>query len=479
MNSQYKYKNCIVHVEIREKVQDDYRQLFRTSNSLKAIINNSGSKETKESYGIQLKNLRQSQLSKRNPSYYEYFVHIELTDMRYRNFSENYRFTVIDNEKFSDTIERFRRQTIQNYRTQNYSKYKGEKSFLGDTKFLFHGNKLTGRVFAKKGQILEYYTAKNIQHVYETKLPEQKNKYVGIEIEFCSDIQQSDLALKLFKTGVHKFVHLKDDGSLRPKGNERGYEMAILLKEATFRTDLKRITDILTEIKAKVEGRRCGLHVHLDMRNRRKDLVYSNMVACQDILLGIVDPSRHNNEFCTSVSSKKFPTNFTGERRDRYKTINAAAYYKYKTIEIRMHQGTVDFDEIANWTSLLIKLANYKKVIKGHIYKLTTLQKTLKVKGKLKNYMIDKTCYFQIYGSSGLQPVLARTPEFGLSDEPASVPSIPPPSFEGLRSGSAMASLGSLTYSNAYGSVEPQRPGSPTSGSGAVAPRSISYSWSR
>jgi len=100
---------------------------------------------------------------------------------------------------------------------------------------------------------------------------------------------------------------------------------------------------------------------------RDKELVYNNLVACQDLFMDMTPPSRRNSEFCKRVGSKLFPKQFTGERHERYKTINAASFYRHKTIEVRTHEGTVDPDEIIKWVSLLIKIANYKKKLKRNI----------------------------------------------------------------------------------------------------------------
>lgn len=276
------------------------------------------------------------------------------------------------------------------------SKFAGmNTSFLGEAK--------KGRVFAVEGEVLRIYIKRNVQALYDEKKPTQLKKYIGIELEFCAPIKKDALSLKLFRAGIHKYAQLKTDGSLRPYPKEEGFELAILLEEANYKKDMKKITDLLAEIGARADGRRCGFHVHLDMRRRNKELVYSNLVACQYVLLSIVDPSRYNNEFCTVVSTRKWPTEFTGERAERYKTINAAAYYKYKTLEVRMHEGSVDYNQITNWVDLLVKITNYPKKLKSDISKLTILQKRIKMKKKLFDYALDRSCRFQVENSEETQ----------------------------------------------------------------------------
>jgi hypothetical protein len=265
----------------------------------------------------------------------------------------------------------------------------------------FHGNKKVGRVFAKEGEVLKIYVARNIQSLYEDKTPKESKKYIGIELEFCAPIKEQEFALKLFRSGIHKFAQLKKDGSLRPHEDkkENGYELAILLEESNYKKKLKQITDLLVEVKAVTKDRRAGLHVHLDMRRRNKDLVFNNLVACQYALLSIVDPQRYNNEFCRVVDSRKFPTEFTGQREERYKTINAAAFYKYKTIEVRMHEGSIDYVQISNWVDLLVKIANYSKKLKNTVAKVTMLNKRINLNKKLFNYLKDRSCFWQVQNS--------------------------------------------------------------------------------
>jgi hypothetical protein len=262
----------------------------------------------------------------------------------------------------------------------------------------------SGRVFFRPNQVFEQYIAKKLKDLYAEKRPQDQTKYVGIELEFCAPIKEPDLAIKLFQAGMSKFAQLKTDGSLRPQGDETAFELALLLKESSYKRDLKQVCQLLADVNAVVVDRRCGLHVHLDMRRRNKDVVFSNLVSCQKVLKAIIDPRRNENEFCRTVTSKKFPTRFTGTRQERYKTINAAAYYKFKTLEVRMHQGSLDYKEISNWIDLLVKIANHKVKIKSNVSELTNLRKRIKLKDKIYSDLIDKTCYWQVNGNLS-QPV--------------------------------------------------------------------------
>lgn len=253
-------------------------------------------------------------------------------------------------------------------------------------------------VYSKPGQIHSICLKRKVKELYLEKVPEKNNRYVGLELEFCAPIKELDFAIKLWKAGVHKYAQIKKDGSLRPKFNEFGYELAFLFPENHYKKYLRQVCKILKEVGARADDRRCGLHVHLDMRRRKKDIVYNNLVACQNILFKFLDPARRDNEFCRTVESRNFPKKFTNEREERYKTINAASYYKYKTLEVRMHEGSVNYNEIANWMALLIKISNHKIRIKSDINELTILKKRFRIDNRMNEFFQDKTCFWQLQG---------------------------------------------------------------------------------
>lgn len=309
-------------------------------------------------------------------------------------------------EAFQNMILEVIKQAIQVSRAR-IKPYTGSDR-IGNFTSEFCGDKKKGRVFAKAGEILRIYVEKNIKSLYTDKTPVEPKKYIGIELEFCAPIKENEFAIKLFKSGIHKFAQLKKDASLRPLDNEVGYELAILLEENNYKKRFKQITDLLTQVGAVSQDRRAGLHVHIDMRKRNKDLVYNNLVACQYALLSVVDPKRIDNEFCRIVESRKFPTEFTGQREERYRTINAAAFYKYKTLEIRMHEGSIDYTQITNWVDLLVRVANYSKKLKNDVTKVTTLGKRISLDKRLLGYIQDRSCFWQVRNGDNTQRLRNR-----------------------------------------------------------------------
>lgn len=360
------------------------------------------------------------------------------------NPDDNFKFSI--KQSIDNAIRAYRETNRLQLNEHFYPNIKMIASVIGSNK--------VGIVFDTPGQIMKFYIEKNLKDLYKEKKPIETIKYVGLELEFCAPIKEQDFALKLFRAGVHTFVQLKEDRSLRPKEGENGFELAILMKETSYQKDLKKVMGILTEVGAIAEDRRCGLHVHLDMRQRNKDVVYHNFISCQDLLLSLVDPKRYNNEFCRRVKSKKFPTKFTGERQERYKTINAAAFYKYKTLEVRMHEGSVNYVDICNWMNLLIRIGSYKKKIAKRISKLTILKKRFNINKKMYNHLLDKKCYWQINGDR--HPTDVRTGSIAFDLVPVtSVPSIDIESTSDLRIYNDITSNYSITYAGGGSSGQP------------------------
>lgn len=272
------------------------------------------------------------------------------------------------------------------------------ENYFGQGKSL--QTKLYGGTRIEPGLILKAYETKQLQTFFEDKKPLDRSNYVGVELEFCAPYSNVHLGKLLKAQGLDKFCKWTDDRSLRPKDGENRHELAILVKEKQATTILKKICKIVSESGAQVDDRRCGLHVHVDVRHRDKELVYNNLVACQDIFMEMTPPSRRDSEFCKRVDSKKFPKEFTGDRQERYKTVNAAAFYRHKTIEVRTHEGTVDPDEVVKWVSLLIRIANYKKKMKRSVSTVKKVVDTFKINDKIERYMLDKINYWRINNGS-------------------------------------------------------------------------------
>jgi hypothetical protein len=129
---------------------------------------------------------------------------------------------------------------------------------------------------------------------------------------------------------------------------------------------LKKACAALAACGARV-NRSCGLHVHHDVSDLtptafgRLFRAWSNNQRNTD---GLVAPSRRHTQWArplhesevahaeclTSVDRATAASHF--RYADRYRSLNVAAFGRYGTVEVRQHQGTINFKKIAAWIAM-------------------------------------------------------------------------------------------------------------------------------
>lgn len=177
--------------------------------------------------------------------------------------------------------------------------------------------------------------------------PQSKNNYVGIELECFTRYDRSELFDKIVANGLEKMVQAVGDGSIEADFGD-DCELRILLPEKDLSKGLKKVSKLLTKGKFGV-NRTCGLHIHLDMRNRDVEACYARLLKFQDVLFGMVSSERWHNSYC------HYTTRHNGF--NRYVAINKEnAYESHKTIEIRLHHATLDMKRIEQWVQLLLRV---------------------------------------------------------------------------------------------------------------------------
>lgn len=218
-------------------------------------------------------------------------------------------------------------------------------------------------------------------------------KYMGIEIECLIPVTDkyynvSGFGKWLSKEHKIKTLNVTDDGSLRPPTGFFGIEFRLLTKSDEM-SNLKQLCDILRTLGAKV-NRSCGLHVHLDMRTEdaKKGVDNVNLKGRRignalDILKHMVPSSRRSNSFCKlevgSVDSS-----------DRYYAVNRSSYSRHKTLEVRLHSGTVNYKKIANWCKLMFALSNSVKMTKNKPNNAEELFDLLELDESMRAYVLSR-----------------------------------------------------------------------------------------
>ena len=176
------------------------------------------------------------------------------------------------------------------------------------------------------------------------------DRAIGIEIECYGEYLKEKLPYWCREAG---------DGSL----NSGGVEFKLLVKRSELEARLNRFTNLIKGTH-KV-NRTCGLHVHLDQRGKTKDEVLKLAKKLDKWLYALrefVPESRRGGD----VNRRNYCRfGISANGNDRYHAVNMAAFYKYKTLEIRLHSGTTDYTKIISWIRLLEILSVIKAPAKG------------------------------------------------------------------------------------------------------------------
>jgi Putative amidoligase enzyme len=214
-----------------------------------------------------------------------------------------------------------------------------------------------GGVLTKPNKFVELNEKFAINLIKEHKTPKTQDKYVGIEIEMLSPKSIEDMNKEFIKARLHKFVNIGTDGSVRSDiDSSKPMELRILIPETMLELKLREICEVLRKNDC-YANRSCGMHVHLDMRNRDAELCYRNLFKVQDLMLSTQPSQRRTNTYCKPNTIETLAID-EFNNVERYKVINTASYSKYGTIEVRLHEGATKFRDVFNWTKFLVETVN-------------------------------------------------------------------------------------------------------------------------
>lgn len=203
---------------------------------------------------------------------------------------------------------------------------------------------------------------RKVQVALRAKTPTSASPHIGVEIECLIDAPTLDddhpAAAALARADLERHVYVHYDGSIdEESSDEFGIEVCVLGSERRIAEIVRRVcTALRRRCKAHV-NESCGLHVHLDMRGRDIRRAYTRLVSVQPLLYALVAPSRHRSEYCCPTVYRAPPTTRACQdwavSVDRYFGINSAAFGRYHTLEVRIHQGSVNAKKINHWIRLL------------------------------------------------------------------------------------------------------------------------------
>lgn len=213
-------------------------------------------------------------------------------------------------------------------------------------------------------------------------IPKTKHNYVGIEIE-CIVPDHSTHSLKhaFDRAGLGKYVDVTTDSSIdiecaNDHTDECWYEctcplldaeVRVLAKETEFKKVIDQVTRLLIREGAYV-NESCGLHVHLDMRQRKPEECALRLLRQQEVMLEMQPNHRKDGGYCDAVPIENQMAMFynwiTNAYPSKYAAVNTLSYQRLKTIEVRVAAGTLNSSEIKDWVKWLLCVVDNKSISK-------------------------------------------------------------------------------------------------------------------
>ncbi len=257
-----------------------------------------------------------------------------------------------------------------------------------------------GRVFKKPGTVLKLVDSPEYaSRITRAKKPYDKSNYVGVELELICKANREVLNELFIRNKLAGLVYVKGDSSIaRENSDEQTHEVTIIGKQQNINDVINRVCKVLNskEVGAYVNNS-CGLHVHLDMRNRDPKMCYMNLYKALPVLAGMVPANRtKDNKYCRLNTHGNFDDKSMGNYDRRYQAINPVAYESHKTLEIRLHSGSLNATKINNWINILLAVIS-KEGVTEYPAALTAhdMINTFGISDELVNYINKRTDKFK------------------------------------------------------------------------------------
>lgn len=189
----------------------------------------------------------------------------------------------------------------------------------------------------------------------------------GVEIEFIGSMVAVERELIARGVPVRNmgYTHrvmpqwkIVRDGSLGSTGGEL---VSPPLSGAAGLRQLKLACEALDAAGVRV-NRSCGLHVHHDVSDldcAAFGRLFRGWAGSQHAIDMLVAPSRRNSQWAMPLNERNVlaierATSVSAIRshaagQNRYQALNVECFPRYGTVEVRQHQGTLNFDKIAAW----------------------------------------------------------------------------------------------------------------------------------
>lgn len=263
-----------------------------------------------------------------------------------------------------------------------------EKQFAG----IYYNT--TRGVFTKPLSVLEMFKNIDYNERIQTEKrphPQIKDHHIGIEIEMNMKVDRSKLDKLFIDAKLSGYVKNKGDGSIQHRDDEHPIEVTALFKQARTNEMVKSICDVIKQAGGRVNNS-CGLHVHLDMRNRDHEKSYNNLYQCLPIINAIIPPNRVTGDWARRYCAQNAVATLEEQNRQggRYWAINTQSLREHKTLEIRIHSGTVNANKIINFIKLLTMIVDHD-MLSGKVNTMEDLRATFpEMSAELFDYLIKR-----------------------------------------------------------------------------------------
>ena len=200
----------------------------------------------------------------------------------------------------------------------------------------------------------------------------------GIELEVTS-IQPATASAILTRGGIacnmpSRSHETADHWKAVYDGSVNGAEVVSPILTNDRLNEVSQVARLLAGNGAKVNAT-TGYHCHIGVEsiasdeNQRLNTLANlvvNWYAQHDFIGMLVAPSRLNNRYCKSVSALRAEQNAENIRNgsisdvggDRYQSLNLMSYQRHGTIEIRLHQGTLNGTKAVAWAEFISAMIN-------------------------------------------------------------------------------------------------------------------------
>jgi hypothetical protein len=181
--------------------------------------------------------------------------------------------------------------------------------------------------------------------------------------------------------------------------NQGGELVSPVLSGPQGLEEIKKVMKALRSVGAKVDYRH-GMHIHIGVADIISDptkvrTLFENLQMAQTTLYQLVAPSRRTNHYCNPVSSMKFSRWAHGDFSTCNHTdgVNVSNINRIGTIEMRMHQGSLNGKKATEWVNFLVALfdASAEGVVITHSdHVLATLKTARKLTNANYEWLVNR-----------------------------------------------------------------------------------------